>query len=669
MKIHAEERTVTSTVQPLAAGQFSIDVTPKAFTALSTYIYKNRPLAIIRELLCNSRDSHVMAGHSNPIDLQLPTTLSPYLVIRDYGVGMTPEFFTQTYCAFFRTDKDHTDSLIGGFGIGGKVYFSYTDQVTITSFKDGMKHVYAVFKGQDGMPGFNLVISEPTEEPTGVSVSIPIKPEDFNKFENAARQVIRYLDMDVNTFGVIPQKAADYVFEMTLDNGWRVGFLPEREHRGVRIVQAGIGYEVTAKVSSDVRAVQSADIDIHIPAGTFPVTLSRDSLETTPSLNQAMEVAYTEIKNRYFVAVQEAIDKIALYFDAIKMAGRANSLSTWSCWSEMNRLTWKGVRIDRTYNSSTDPATMAPFNPIGLTIYTGTRRGITLKEKGLYRRKRPVAVYWSEKKLSGTQYWRDQGLNQDDWVIHLTGPRAESFRFFKWLGIKESEVLDAAEMRTRPTTRSSSPNLPRICIRSAYGNENTRLLEKDDTFEDVLKYDYRTQQTIEKLQTIGALKTPLRTIEVETQKPRGEKWLDKSGWHTDGLWTFFIRNPHTVDLSRIEEELARLQAAAEIAINYEIKLVAKEWAPYLGTIGKFGLSVMKEVTPMLDGTYYLTSNDAPIDRSRVEQLRKQYVKRRRALISAVEKWSSRNPEIYDFIQAFGMPRGAGLKLVLLALRK
>src|SRR4028119_1346200 len=59
-----------------------------------------RPIdSIMRELCSNAIDAMRQAGNGHlPIEVTLPSQLSPNLVVKDYGPGMSAEFITTTYC-------------------------------------------------------------------------------------------------------------------------------------------------------------------------------------------------------------------------------------------------------------------------------------------------------------------------------------------------------------------------------------------------------------------------------------------------------------------------------------------------------------------------------------------------------------------------------------------
>jgi hypothetical protein len=56
-----------------------------------TDLYSDRELACIREYSTNALDAHIEAGITSPIEVTTPSALSPFLTIRDYGVGLDLE--------------------------------------------------------------------------------------------------------------------------------------------------------------------------------------------------------------------------------------------------------------------------------------------------------------------------------------------------------------------------------------------------------------------------------------------------------------------------------------------------------------------------------------------------------------------------------------------------
>lgn len=102
---------------------FGFEVNGKAFKALFSDIYTNKPGSIVREIGSNCRDAHIAAGkgdvpfkivvHKDPIS-------ESYIEFIDYGTGMDSETIEKLYTSFFSSTKDKDNEQIGGFGIGSK---------------------------------------------------------------------------------------------------------------------------------------------------------------------------------------------------------------------------------------------------------------------------------------------------------------------------------------------------------------------------------------------------------------------------------------------------------------------------------------------------------------------------------------------------------------------
>src|ERR1035437_10098491 len=97
MKPEARVMNVTSTLQGERVGM-SIDEGALAhIMSVLTDLYSDPEMAVIREYSTNALDAHVEAGVTRPIEVTLPSALSPYLKIRDYGTGLDVEDIRTIY--------------------------------------------------------------------------------------------------------------------------------------------------------------------------------------------------------------------------------------------------------------------------------------------------------------------------------------------------------------------------------------------------------------------------------------------------------------------------------------------------------------------------------------------------------------------------------------------
>lgn len=182
--------------------KFQMAQTGHFFEVLSKTLYANGRLAVIREVLCNAWDSHIASGvMGTAVDIILNNN---ELIIRDYGSGIPHDLIHEIYCIYGNSTKKNDGNQTGGFGLGSKAPFAYSDHFTITNMHKGTKVVHAISRGSiqsDGTPERRVIIDVPTTE-QGVEVKIPIKDSrDIGVFEGYIKDVAKYGEMNVSLNG------------------------------------------------------------------------------------------------------------------------------------------------------------------------------------------------------------------------------------------------------------------------------------------------------------------------------------------------------------------------------------------------------------------------------------------------------------------------------------
>jgi len=109
MKLHTREKEDETNSESLSGTKFSIQSNAEAFKILSSQLYSNKPLAIVRELSCNALDSNNAAGSKLPFKI---TMAKEILVIRDYGLGLTDDQMHQVYTSYFNSTKNDSNDLV-----------------------------------------------------------------------------------------------------------------------------------------------------------------------------------------------------------------------------------------------------------------------------------------------------------------------------------------------------------------------------------------------------------------------------------------------------------------------------------------------------------------------------------------------------------------------------
>lgn len=186
---------------PGKASSFTIERSPKLFKALSKNLYKDDVLAVVREISCNAYDAHVEAKKLNvPFVVNVPGVFSPYFEVKDFGKGLTElEIMGDTekgisglYTSYFKSSKNNTDEQIGGWGLGSKSPFAYTKQFNVESRQNGICKFYNCFENEQGEPSVIKMGESITNEPDGLTVKIPVRREDYNRFAVAVKNVFSF---------------------------------------------------------------------------------------------------------------------------------------------------------------------------------------------------------------------------------------------------------------------------------------------------------------------------------------------------------------------------------------------------------------------------------------------------------------------------------------------
>ncbi len=164
-------------------------------------LYQNPRKIVVQEYISNGRDAHREIGKGDtPVQITLPTEIDPNLRIRDFGPGLDQERITNVFCWFGESTKRDSNGQTGGFGIGAKCGFAYASKsfmVTSIVEEEGqlVKYVYAAYLNEQEIPEFVMMSEEPTEDPVGVEVIIPIPEHDFYYIVQHVKEVTEYWNM------------------------------------------------------------------------------------------------------------------------------------------------------------------------------------------------------------------------------------------------------------------------------------------------------------------------------------------------------------------------------------------------------------------------------------------------------------------------------------------
>lgn len=297
----------------VASNKMTIKATPEMFDLLSSGIYKNPIDAVVREYLANAVDE------SDVVDVVIPTSLSPYFKVRDYGEGMEQSFVLELFSSYGFSDKNTNNNQIGGFGIGSKAGFAYTDSFTVRSWHDGSVSTYECTKAHDGSFNITLRGSRSTTEASGVEICIPIKYADFSIYRKKIHHYVSFLKFfrGIKFNGINDNEL--YIFKHIKGNLYS----NTSSESQLTVVMGGIPYQCNMQgiiSNSHIQLLEDSYFSVVQPIGSLSITASRESIryndDTIAKLKPVFEDATKDLVKHH----QDMLDSLTTPYSKYKYA-------------------------------------------------------------------------------------------------------------------------------------------------------------------------------------------------------------------------------------------------------------------------------------------------------------------------------------------------------------
>lgn len=168
------------------------DSMKKIVGILTSDLYKNKPGAVVRELSTNCLDAHRLNDSKEQFTIQIPTTYNNnFLVIRDYGPGLSQDDMKNLYTKYGKSTKDKVNDYTGCLGLGSKSPLSICSNFLVTSYHEDEVNTYSVYLNPDGEPALMMINSmivhtEIDEENTLISSRLLLKSDydEYNWYKN-----------------------------------------------------------------------------------------------------------------------------------------------------------------------------------------------------------------------------------------------------------------------------------------------------------------------------------------------------------------------------------------------------------------------------------------------------------------------------------------------------
>jgi hypothetical protein len=286
----------------LKSTAYTLDITAATFELLFKKLYKNPITSLIRELISNAHDAHVEAGSTRKIEVTAPTVLSNEFIVKDYGTGLSPENMVTIYSTGFRSTRNTDNKYLGAYGLGSKSPLSYTDQYLVETRWHGTRYQYLIFMNESSIPCLSEpLVTEPTDEPNGLTVTLSVRERDISEFTKAIQQITRWFDnIDTNVEVTPYKKVADY------------------SHGALYEHNSNLGGPLLCRIGQVVYPLDLSQLDIayywlkshkghvvvNIPIGLIDITPNREDLSYTERTKKALKDAIAQIK-------KESVNKLS----------------------------------------------------------------------------------------------------------------------------------------------------------------------------------------------------------------------------------------------------------------------------------------------------------------------------------------------------------------------
>ena len=304
------------------------------FEFLRSKIYKRPIDAICREIMSNSRDANREVSKADVpivVGIREGNTLvdnsSMAVYFKDEGPGISPERMGNVFCKYAASTKRDSNFQTGGFGLGAKTPFSYTDVFSVETVVDGIKYIYTAYIDETKRGMIQLQSKDAVVEPNGTTIVVPLlNKNDRDKFEHACRYYSMFWSIDPIfenfqtskvDFGILHHDVVDGVTFSVIES------VDGIFNRGNMLIIDGVPYEIDVdqigynSVSSKIN--NKYILALHFDNGMLDVSISREGLQYNEGTKTILKDAYDIVREHmksWFVDYLETADH---YFDANMM--------------------------------------------------------------------------------------------------------------------------------------------------------------------------------------------------------------------------------------------------------------------------------------------------------------------------------------------------------------
>lgn len=208
---------VNQSIFSSTSDEFKMTIDPNSMQHIIsrlTDLYEDPIKATVREIISNAIDAtqHVDLKNRKPIDITVPGTFQHEFIVTDHALGLTLDEVKNIYTRYGASTKRTDFTQIGAYGLGSKSPLSYTSSFNVRTAKDGYE-TELLISIEDGKNNVKVVSHEPTDKDNYMTVAIPVREDDTNKFEEALQTYVinPVKDIEFTGLDVIAENVQDKI--------------------------------------------------------------------------------------------------------------------------------------------------------------------------------------------------------------------------------------------------------------------------------------------------------------------------------------------------------------------------------------------------------------------------------------------------------------------------
>lgn len=363
MLLESDTTRLHEAVGKIVPTEFEIADAGMMIEHMVTNIYKNKKRVVVQEIASNARDAHREVGAPNlPIIIKLPNRFSSTLEFRDFGPGMDPNRIQKIFTKVGASTKRDDNKQTGGFGIGAKTPWAYTDTFTIRTIAmengDLVSRTYSAIHGDKTFTlmemGDAITIDKadplvPEEDKrTGTTIIINVSDkDDFRYFADYTLQVTQWWDVRPIIKGMDPLPVWTEMKTLYEGVNWKVLPYDRRNYVTHTLCVDGIPYPLDVNALENcpnhLRTLTQCGLVLFFNVGELSVALNREELQYTPKTRAAVIARLEEIYKELQAQIAAEIAKADSFLNA-KLAFRKMVAALQV--SIVKNVLWRGVMID-----------------------------------------------------------------------------------------------------------------------------------------------------------------------------------------------------------------------------------------------------------------------------------------------------------------------------------